>query len=193
MRGTVGSFFCPVTALSENPVNKWLCKWNPGPLLHEAQTLFMGFCAYRDLPLEIKGGEREVCFLFLARHIDAEAQSWRRPLGKRLAERVQVDNKRPNGISSSVLGRRPFLRCRWVALCAGWSLNVSVSVKPTTSALWGPRQKPRNHSWGGISERASTRTARLSLLWKGQIYWRPESILSLPCTLSNLLRDTPAL
>lgn len=43
----------------------------PWALLDEAQTLFMGFYAHRDLPLEINGREREVRFLFLASDIDA--------------------------------------------------------------------------------------------------------------------------
>lgn len=40
-------------------------------LLDEAQTLFMGFNAHRDFPLEINGKEREVLFLFLVSAIDA--------------------------------------------------------------------------------------------------------------------------
>lgn len=43
----------------------------PWPLLDEAQALFMGFYAHRDLPLEINGKERVVCFLFLVSDVDA--------------------------------------------------------------------------------------------------------------------------
>lgn len=69
---------------------------------------------------------------------------------------------------------------------------MHVSIQLTTSTHCGPRQKPssENHPWGGITEWASARTARLSRLWKGRIYWIPERAFSPSPALSATCLET---
>lgn len=76
-----------------------------------------------------------------------------------------------------------------LALC----LDVHVSpAQPTTSTHRGPRHKPssENRPWGGITARASTRTARLSRLWRGRIYWISERAFSPSPALSATCLET---
>lgn len=179
----------------ESPVNKWPCKWNLMFVSFRHRYYSWDCVAQSPITSGVNGKGWEVCFLCLVSNEDVE---------RMYTEMEFKMDRNHTGASDSLSDWcalwsvvRRYSYCvsarlyRLPCVPASAFLCVILSGPPHPSTEAHVRSPSSgSHPWGGITARASTRTAQLSLLWTGRIYWIPERAFSPSSALSAACLET---